>query len=49
MGTRYRGSGRDFIFPWELLLKLSTNIPIFSLTEQSMQSISRNETAQLVF
>lgn len=29
MGTRYRGSGRDFIFAWELLLKLSTNIPIF--------------------
>lgn len=31
MGARYRGSGRDFIFAWELLLKLSTNIPIFPL------------------
>ena len=31
MGTRYRGSGRDFIFAWELLLKLSTNIRFFPL------------------
>ena len=49
MGSCYRGSGIDFIFALELLAKLSTHIPIFSLTEQSIQSISKNETAQLVF